>query len=115
MERCPTCRARWDGAERCRRCGLDLSLAFDAERAAGRLLAHAIERLAAADTDAALVAIGRARRLVEDPLIDHLLAFASAHRQREIDAHLQALARALGRPGVEGPGGRPLGEVSIER
>jgi hypothetical protein len=76
MERCPNCRARWDGAEHCRRCGLELAPLLAAEHAAHRLIARALGRLAAGEWEAALADLSRARGLHDEPFIALLQGFA---------------------------------------
>jgi hypothetical protein len=46
MERCPNCRARWDGNRSCRRCGMDLQPLIAVEEAAEQLIAQAVAQLA---------------------------------------------------------------------
>lgn len=96
MERCPSCRARRDEGEQCRRCGMDLAHLLAAEQAAERLVADAIQRLFADDLDAAIDGLSRARTLVADPLADRLLAFARAEQRDRMGVHLRAVAQALG-------------------
>lgn len=76
MERCPNCRARWDGAEHCRRCGMALAPLIAIEQAAHRLVAGGVARLAAGDAQGAAGMLRRARTLRHEPLIDYLLAYA---------------------------------------
>ena len=78
MERCPNCRARWDGGEHCRRCGLELVSLLAAEHAAHRLIARALARLAAGEAKAALSDLSRARGLYNEPFIHLLHGFARA-------------------------------------
>ena len=75
MERCPNCRARWDGGEHCRRCGLELASLLVAEHAAHRLIARAFARLAAGEGTAALSDLSRARGLHDEPFIALLQGF----------------------------------------
>ena len=53
MDRCPNCRARSNGADTCRRCGMELGLLMAVEEAAKRLTTQGITHLAAADCAAA--------------------------------------------------------------
>jgi hypothetical protein len=46
MERCPNCRARWDGSPSCRRCGMDLQPLIAVEEAAEQLIARAVAQVA---------------------------------------------------------------------
>ncbi len=85
MDRCPNCRARWDGGETCRRCGLDLAPLLVVEQAADGLLARAVSELARGDSPAALHTLAQARALSDDPLIRHLLGFA---RERDAESAL---------------------------
>lgn len=96
MERCPSCHARWDGGEQCRRCGMALGHLLAAEQVAERLLARAARHLADGHLDAAIEDLSRSRALVEDPLAEHLLTFARDRQRQDRGAHLQALADALG-------------------
>jgi hypothetical protein len=78
MERCPNCHARWDGAEHCRRCGLELAPLLAAEHAAHRLIGRALARLAAGEGTAALSDLSRARGLHDEPFIALLQGFAGS-------------------------------------
>jgi len=110
MERCPSCRARWDGGEYCRRCQMELSHLLGAEQAAMRLMRRAIIHLAADDSGAALADLRAARALVADPLTDWLLGFARA-RHRELGRrHRQAVAQALRHEGLAAELAAVLGE-----
>lgn len=73
MERCPNCRARSDGADTCRRCGMALGLLLVTERAAERWLRRGIAHLASSEPDAAAEALRRSVALRRDPLAEHLL------------------------------------------
>lgn len=76
MDRCPNCRARWDGGETCRRCGMDLAPLLVVEQAAEGLLARAAAQLARGDFHGALRTLSRAEDLNAEPLTRHLRAFA---------------------------------------
>jgi hypothetical protein len=76
MERCPNCRARWDGGETCRRCGMELGLLLAAEREAEGLIASGAAQLAAGQVEAALATLAKALGLTADPLAAHLRGFA---------------------------------------
>lgn len=76
MDRCPNCRARWDGGESCRRCGMDLAPLLAVEQAADRLLGRALAQLAGGDGPGAVATLTRARGLSGEPLIRHVLGFA---------------------------------------
>lgn len=76
MERCPNCRARRDGGETCRRCGMDLAPLLAVERGAESLLARAVVELAGAEVPAAIQTLTKARGLSADPFIGHLREFA---------------------------------------
>jgi hypothetical protein len=78
MERCPNCRARWESAENCRRCGMDLAPLLACERAAESLMTRALAALAAGQVTDAIGYLTRAQGLVADPLIGHLKAFAES-------------------------------------
>jgi hypothetical protein len=78
MERCPNCRARWDGAEHCRRCGLELAPLLAAEHAAHRLIVRALRHMGEGETQTALADLTRARELYREPFIDLLCGFARA-------------------------------------
>jgi hypothetical protein len=78
MERCPNCRARWDGAEHCRRCGLELAPLLAAEHAAHRLIVRALRQMGEGETQSALADLTRARELYREPFIDLLCGFARA-------------------------------------
>ncbi len=97
MERCPNCRARWDGGEHCRRCGLELASLLAAEHAAHRLIARALARLAAGDGTAALSDLSRARGLHDEPFITLLQGFA--HCETGDDGH-RPIASAVSIPNV---------------
>ncbi|MFP4130407.1 MAG: hypothetical protein ACLFSJ_06675, partial [Halorhodospira sp.] len=74
MEHCPNCRARLeDGAQHCRRCGMELGLLRDTERAAAALLERAVAALAGGDSRRARVCLERARALRADELAGQLL------------------------------------------
>ena len=74
MERCPNCRARGDGSETCRRCGMNLSGLLAVERASEHL--RGISHLAVAETQAAKSDLTRALRLHSAPFTELLLGFA---------------------------------------
>ena len=76
MERCPSCRARCDGNETCRRCGMDLATLIAVERAAERLTLQGAAYLAADDPVAAGRDLTRALGLCRTPLAELLLGFA---------------------------------------
>ena len=76
MDRCPNCRARWDGGETCRRCGMDLAPLLVVEQAAEGLLARAVAQLAEGDSPGAVLTLARAEALNAEPLIRHLKGFA---------------------------------------
>ena len=80
MERCPNCRARWDGGDTCRRCGMELGLLLAVECAAKALLARAVAQLAAGATEAASRTLEEARSLSADPFIGHLRRFVHSLR-----------------------------------
>jgi|GEM_PF-822937 len=88
MERCPNCRARWDGGEHCRRCGLDLKPLLAVEQAAHRRIARALGRLAEGDRERALTDLAQARALHREPFIDLLLGLIRS------DAASERLAEA---------------------
>lgn len=73
MDRCPNCRARYDGNDTCRRCGMDLDLLLATERAAEHWLLEGIARLTAADPDAAEHALRQSLALRRDALVESLL------------------------------------------
>jgi hypothetical protein len=75
MDRCPNCRARLDGSEHCRRCGLELRLLLAADRAGAAAIERAIRRLAEGDRTAAIHDLEQARFLSGDRLAAVLLAF----------------------------------------
>lgn len=75
MDRCPNCRARLDGSEHCRRCGLELSLLQAVDQASQAAIARAVHRLADGDPSGAIRALEQARFLSGDPLAAALLAF----------------------------------------
>jgi hypothetical protein len=75
MDRCPNCRARWDGGETCRRCGMDLAPLLVVEQAAEGLLACAVAQLARGDTPGAIRSLSRAEDLSAEPLVRHLKGF----------------------------------------
>lgn len=76
MERCPSCRARWDGNAACRRCGMDLGGLLAVERAAERLTLRGVARLAADDPAAAGQDLSQALGLRRAPISALLLGFA---------------------------------------
>ena len=76
MERCPNCRARWDGSTSCRRCGMDLDLLIAAERAAEHLVARGIAHLAVADPAHARRELTLALALHRTDFAELLLDFA---------------------------------------
>lgn len=88
MERCPNCHARWDGADTCRRCGMDLAPLVAVVKAAERLTARGVTHLAAADLPAALRDLDEAIGLRCEPFAELLLGFAR---------HLDAMQSGAGR------------------
>ena len=80
MERCPSCRARWESGETCRRCGMDLAPLLACERAAESLMTRALAALAAGQVTDAIDSLTQAQGLIADPLIGHLKAFAETLR-----------------------------------
>lgn len=85
MERCPNCRARCEGRETCRRCGMDLSHLIAVEQAAERLILRGIGHLAAGEHAAAGVELKRAHDLRREPFTLLLRGFAGelAQESRE--------------------------------
>jgi hypothetical protein len=81
MERCPNCRARYQGGERCRRCGMELGALLASEQGADALVRRALAALAEGDQDKARAALTRARALRHDPLTDALLGFALSFQE----------------------------------
>jgi hypothetical protein len=79
MERCPNCRARFDGGLTCRRCGMDLALLRRVERAAEAELSRAVAALGAGDAPAAGAAAARSLALRRSPLAARLVHFV-VHR-----------------------------------
>lgn len=79
MERCPNCRARLDGAETCRRCGMELGLLRATEQAAEAWLCRAIGHLTRNEPGLAQQALHRVLALRPDPLADSLLGFLRAN------------------------------------
>lgn len=76
MLRCPNCRARRNGNEHCRRCGMELTRLCEAEQAAQRWLMEALGHLEAGDAPGAIAALERSRTLYREPFSDLLLDFA---------------------------------------
>ncbi len=76
MERCPHCRARWEGGDACRRCGLEPGSLLACEAAAGRLTRSALARLADGDPAGALAELTQAQGLYREPMLEHLLGWA---------------------------------------
>ena len=76
MDRCPSCRARVDGADNCRRCGMSLVLLYKIEEAADARLATALDQLLSDDAAAAAASLRRLLALRRDPLAELLLGFA---------------------------------------
>lgn len=76
MERCPSCRARWDGNTSCRRCGMDLAALLAVERAAEQYTLRGVTQLAAGDPVAARQHLSRALGLHRTPIAALLLGFA---------------------------------------
>lgn len=56
MDRCPNCRARYQGEPQCRRCGMDLSALLWIEAQAEAWERFAVDRLRAGDLKGAQVA-----------------------------------------------------------
>ena len=77
MERCPNCRARWDGGAVCRRCGMELEGLVAVEESAEQAVARAIAYLAAEEHAAAQRELSRALSLHRSPLAERLLAFCT--------------------------------------
>lgn len=81
MERCPNCRARLEeGAQHCRRCGMELQLLRRTEHAATVLRERAVAALAAGDAQRARRCLERAQALSADALAGQLLAFIDTPR-----------------------------------
>jgi len=83
MERCPSCRARCDGAETCRRCGMELAGLISVEQAAESLTLRAAARLAAGDAVAARQALTQGLGLYRSPLARLLLGFSEQLMEAE--------------------------------
>jgi hypothetical protein len=81
MERCPNCRARYDGSDRCRRCGMELGLLVATGRAADALLRDAIAAIAVDDLPAAEHALRHSVSLKRGPLAEALLALMLERRR----------------------------------
>jgi len=77
MDRCPNCRARCEGRDHCRRCGMDLAPLAAIEEAARRLTLLAVADLAAGEPAAAGEHLRRALALQHEPLAELLLGFAA--------------------------------------
>lgn len=77
MDRCPNCRARCEGRDSCRRCGMELAGLAAIEEAAERLTLLAVADLAAARPAAARERLRRALALRHEPLAELLLGFAA--------------------------------------
>ncbi len=88
MDRCPNCRARSNGADTCRRCGMALGLLMAVEEAAERLTAQAVARFATDDLSLALRNLEQAVGLRREPFSELLLEFA-----RHLDATQSKVAR----------------------
>ena len=93
MERCPNCRARWDGAEHCRRCGMELAPLLAAEHAAHRLIARALRWMGEGEARPPWPTSPGPADLYREPFIELLCRFVRA----------------------EAEGGTPLGEPSGPR
>ncbi|HSH57871.1 MAG TPA: hypothetical protein VK965_07985 [Halomonas sp.] len=76
MLRCPNCRARLNGGEHCRRCGMELTRLLETQRAAQRWLMEALNRLEAGNASGAIAALEHSRTLYREPFSDLLLGFA---------------------------------------
>jgi len=76
MERCPSCRARWDGNATCRRCGMDLAALLAVERAAEHFTLRGVTHLATDDPATAGQDLSRALGLHRAPIAALLLGFA---------------------------------------
>lgn len=76
MDRCPNCKARWDGNATCRRCGMVLSTLLQVERAAENLTIRGITKLVAAETREAKTDFNRALGLLRTPFGELLSGFA---------------------------------------
>lgn len=99
MERCPNCRARLEeGAQHCRRCGMELQLLRRTEHAAAVLRERAVAALAAGDPQRARRRLERAQALSADALAGQLLDFIDTPRGSGADT---------GRSGNPPPGGVP--------
>lgn len=97
MERCPNCRARTDGADTCRRCGMALGLLAATERAAEHWLRRGIGHLAAGAPEAAARALERSLALRRDPLAEQLLGLAPG-RLRQVPDSSVAHGLPVGSP-----------------
>jgi predicted amidophosphoribosyltransferase len=76
MDRCPNCRARLDGSEQCRRCGLELKLLHAVDRSSEAAVARALHRLAEDDRTGAIRELKQAQALSGSAFVSALLAFA---------------------------------------
>ncbi len=75
MEKCPVCRARFDGTPSCRRCKSDLSALLQVEQEAESLTRRAIHALAQGDKKKACQLCNEALHLKSTPLNKVLKAF----------------------------------------
>lgn len=75
MQRCPHCRARYNGTARCRRCGAGLEKLLEIERQADRLARQAVACLAGGDISGASSHSRIALRLHATPFIRALAGF----------------------------------------
>lgn len=75
MDRCPNCRARYDGARECRRCGMELERLVQIETAAEGKLVDAVAAMVAGQGAKASAALRQAQALKSDPLGAALLRF----------------------------------------
>jgi len=78
MERCPICRARFNGRNPCRRCGSELGRLLAVEAAAERAVGRAVRLLAAGRHAEGRAAAREAVALHATPLARSILRFAMA-------------------------------------
>lgn len=76
MQRCPNCRARRNGGEHCRRCGMEFTRLLEVEQAAQRRMVAALGYLEGGDAPGAIAALEQARSLYREPFSALLLDFA---------------------------------------
>ena len=89
MQRCPTCNAKYDGKQFCRRCKTNLEKLINIEKQADIHRTHAVEAFVKKDVEQMLFHAKRACSLRQTPVTEKLLACAAVlNHQFDLALHL---------------------------